>query len=119
MQRKRNNLDTAEANFLYAHVLIELNKYDKFRNLSILERNNIIDDICLKCIDIANKDEDTKEALKLEIKSYKLSEEEKKNFYNESVYENSLPKPVNFTAVMKNKYEDVIKRSVKENVMVN
>ncbi len=119
MQRKRNNLDTAEANYLYAHVLIEFNKYDKFRNLSILEKNNLIDDICLKSIDIANKDDDTKEALKLEIKSYKLSEEEKKNFYNESIYENSLPKPDNFTAVMKNKYEDVIKRNVKEFIKRN
>ena len=117
MKRKRNNLDTAEANFLYAHVLIELNKYDKFRNLSILERNNIIDGICLKCIDTANNDDDTKEVLKLEIKSYKLSEEEKKNFYNESVYENSLPKPVNFIAGMKNKYEDVIKKIIKDSFM--
>jgi hypothetical protein len=114
MKRKRNNLDTAESNFLYAQVLVELNKNEKFKNLSILERNNLIDEVCLKCIDIANKNNTDKEALKFEIKSYKLSDEEKKKFYSDEVYENNLAKPEDFNDKMKIKYAEIIKNTIKE-----
>jgi len=113
MKRKRNNLDTAEANYLYAQVLVGLNKYVKFKNLSIPERNNFIDDICFKCIDNVSIDDDTKEALKFEIKSYRLSENEKKKYYDNSMYENNLTKPDDFNERMKIKYKDVIDKNIK------
>jgi len=43
MNRKRTNLDTSEAEFLYAHSLVEFNKHKKFQELSIPERNNLVD----------------------------------------------------------------------------
>ena len=42
MNRKRTNLDRAEADYLYANVLLEFNKYNSFQTLSIPERNDLI-----------------------------------------------------------------------------
>ncbi len=112
MKRKRTNLDTAEANYLYAQVLVEFNSYEKFKNLSIPERNNLIDEVCAKVIDEANKQKQDREAIKFELNSYKLSEEEKKKFYDESFYQKDLIKPDNFNDKMKEKYFELIKNSV-------
>ena len=114
MKRKRNNLDTSEANYLYAQVILALNKNKKFNDLSIPERNNLIDKICIECINLANSDEDDKEALILEIQSYKQSDEEKRNFYDSNVYENNLEKPEDFNDKMKKKYDEIIKKTIKE-----
>ena len=75
--RKRTNLDTAEANYIYAKVLIALNKTEKFANLSLPERNKVIDDISAKIIKKANDEEDA-EAILFELKSYKMTDEERK-----------------------------------------
>lgn len=112
--RKRNNLDVAEANFLYAQVLVELSKNEGFVSLSILKRNSLIDEVCIKCINIANMNSEDKEALNFEIKSYKLSIDEKEEFYSDEVYENSLLKPENFNDKMKHKYAIIIKKITKE-----
>ncbi len=114
MKRKRTNLDTSEANYIYAHVLLELNKHDEFNKLFITERNKLIDEICLEVIENANKNEDDKEALKFEILAYKLSEEERKKSLLPSVYKNDLEKPEDFNEQMKEKYDKMIKHIVRE-----
>ncbi len=114
MKRKRTNLDTSEANYIYAHVLLELNKHDKFNKLFITERNKLIDEICLEVIENANKNEDDKEALKFEILAYKLSEEERKKSLLPSVYRSDLEKPEDFNERMNKKYDEIIKQIVRE-----
>ncbi len=112
MKRKRTNLDTSEANYIYAHVLLELNKYDEFKNIFVTERNKLIDEICLEVIDKANTDEDDKEALKFEILAYKLPEEERKKSLQPSRYIDGLKKPENFNEKMREKYDRTIKKLV-------
>lgn len=112
MSRKRTNLDTSEANYIYAHVLLELNKYEKFKDLFLTERNKLVDEICLEVIEMANNNKDDKEALKFEILAYKLQEKEKKEKLLPSYYINNIVKPKNFNDLMKTKYEKVIKQLV-------
>ncbi|GEM_PF-2183544 len=119
MSRKRTNLDTSEANFVYVHVLLELNKFEEFNKLFITERNKLTDEICLSVIDKANKNEDDKEALKFELLSYKLSDEEKKKYYNPGNYIDNLPKPENFNKLLEEKYLGIIKETVKEKFKVS
>lgn len=96
MERKRNNLDTIEANFIYSRVLLETNKLKDFSNLFITERNKIIDEICLQVISSENSLEVDVEALKLEVLSYKLDDTEKEKFYSSKNYVNDLLEPENF-----------------------
>ncbi len=112
MSRKRTNLDTSEANYIYAHVLLELNKYEKFKDLFVTERNKLVDEICLEVIEMANNNEDYKEALKFEILAYKLQEKGKKEKLLSSYYINNIVKPKNFNDLMKTQYEKVIKQLV-------
>jgi len=116
MNRKRTNLDTSEANYIYAHVLLELNKYQKFNDLFVTERNKLVDEICLEVIEKANKNEDDKDALKFEVLAYKLSEKEKKEKRIPLHHINNLVKPKNFNGLMKIKYEEIIKEIVSERI---
>jgi len=119
MSRKRTNLDTSEANYIYAHVLLELNKYGKFKDLFVTERNKLVDEICLEVIEMANNNEDDKEALKFEILAYKLQEKEKKEKLLSSYYINNIVKPKNFNDLMKTKYEKVIKQLVEKKMKLS
>ncbi len=114
MKRKRTNLDTSEANFVYVHVLLELNKHEEFSKLFITERNKLTDEICLEVIDKANNDEEDREALKFEILSYKLPEKEKERYYNSDNYKKDVPKPENFNEFLSRKYIALIKETVRE-----
>ncbi len=112
--RQRTNLDTSEANFVYARVLLELNKYDKFQNLFVTDRNKIIDEICLAVIDEANEKEEDREALKFEIMSYKLPAEEKEKYFSPPLYISGLKKPEEFDKKLNKKYGSIIKKYIKE-----
>jgi hypothetical protein len=109
--RKRTNLDTAEANYIYAKVLIALNKTEKFANLSLPERNKVIDDISAKIIKKANDEEDA-EAILFELKSYKMTDEERKKTLLPEVYTADLPKPKGFNRILKEKYEQIIAEEI-------
>jgi len=108
VERKRNNLDTAEANFIYSRVLIETNKLKNFSNLFITERNKIIDKICVQVISSENKSSNDVEALKFEVLSYKLNNQEKEKFYSSNNYEKDLIEPENFNDILSNKYDSAI-----------
>jgi len=114
LKRKRNNLDKAEAEFLYANVLTECNKYKVFENLSVTEKNNLIDKICLSAIKEVHTDKDNIEALSQEILSYKLREDELKKFYAPDIYDSEINKPENFNSLLAKQYTDVIKDFVKK-----
>ncbi len=113
MKRKLTSLDISEANFIFAHVMLELNKNEKFNNLVVTQRNKLIDEICLEVIDKANKDEDDKEILKSEILAYKIPGTEKKKHPLEIV---NLEKPGNFNEIMRRKYENIIRETVKKRI---
>ena len=117
MERKRNNLDTTEANFIYSRVFIETNKLKEFPNLFITERNKKIDEICLQVISSENSLEDDVEALKFEALSYKLNDQEKEKFYSSKNYEKDLLEPENFNKILSNKYDSIIKRIIEDIIL--
>ena len=114
MSRKRTNLDTAEAEYLYANVLVEFNNYDLFQGLSIPERNDLIDKVCIDVIKQSCKNEDHIEAVSQEILSYRLSKEDEIKFYSNSQFTDGLEKPENFNVLLKKKYLDLICKLVRE-----
>jgi len=117
MKRKRNNIDTLEANFIFSRVLIELNKYERFANIFVTERNKITDEICLKVINLLDKIEDNKEALKFELLAYKLNDSEKEKYYNSKNYENNVIKMHNLNSYLSKIYDKPIKKLVAEKMI--
>jgi hypothetical protein len=113
MSRKRTNLDTAEAEFLYANVLVELNKKEAFQKLSIPERNNLVDKVAINVIKKSCKDAEHIQAISEEIVAYKLSGKEEAEFYSKSNYVTGLEKPANFNELLKTRYANFIKEEVK------
>lgn len=108
MGRKRTNLDTTEAEYLYANVLVEFNKYDSFEGLSIPERNDLIDKVCTDVIKEACKNKEHVEAVTQEILAYKLSKEEEERFYSPEVYTSGVEKQENFEKILGNRYQEKI-----------
>ncbi len=111
--RKRNNLDTAEANFIYAKLLIGLNKSQKFQLLSLPARNKLIDELSSKVIKSKNSPEDA-EAILFEITAYKMPDEERAKTLTPELYDANVPKPKGFNRLLKEKYEDEIKKVIEE-----
>ncbi len=109
--RKRTSLDTSEANFIYAKVLLAFNKNEKLKDLPIPVKNKLIDEACENIINKANDNTDDIEALLFEIKSYRLSDEEKEKAYSNDVYE-KLEKPKGFNELLKQKYSGFIEREI-------
>ncbi len=109
--RKRNNLDTSEANYLYAAVLLRFNKNEKLKDLPIPVKNKLIDETCERCIERANPNKDDAEAIKFEVKAYKLTDEERAASLSEENYE-ILEKPKNFNRMLKEKYASIIDEEV-------
>ncbi len=114
MKRKRTKLDTIEANFIYAKVLVSLGKFKGFSELPIPTRNSLIDSACEEIIEAANSSEEDIEALKFEIKSYKLTDEEKTEFYGPAQYDETVKKPENFNQNLKEKYSGLIREITKK-----
>ncbi|NOX16869.1 MAG: hypothetical protein GXO87_01115 [Chlorobi bacterium] len=114
MSGKRTKLHSIEANYIYAKVLLALNKFEEFSKLSIPVRNSLIDSICEEIIEAANNSASDIEALKFEINSYKLSDEEKSVFYNSSRYNENVKKPANFNDLLEEKYSRLIEKIVTE-----
>ncbi len=112
--RKRTKLDTIEANYIYAKVLLAFNKINGFSDLSIPERNSLIDSACEEIIERANSAEEDINALKLELNSYRLNDEEKREFYNPELYESTVEKPKNFNEKLKKKYSKLINEIVSQ-----
>ncbi len=112
MSRKRTNLDTAEAEYLYANVLVEFSKYESFQDLAIPERNNLVDKVCTDVIRKSCKNEEHIEAVSQEILSYRLSKEDEIKFYSNSQFTKGLEKPENFDALLKKKYLNLIDKLV-------
>ncbi len=106
MSRKKTNLDTLEAEYLYANVLVEYSKYESFQELSILERNNWVDKVCADVVRKSCKNEEHVEAITQEILSYKLSKEE--IFYGIDVYTSGLEKPESFNKLLEKRYNNKI-----------
>ena len=119
MKRKRTNLDKAEAEYLYANVLLEFSKYDTFKDLSILEKNNIIDQVSLNAVKQAHSDEDDIEAVTQEILSYKLTDEELKDFYSADKYISDVEKPSDYNLMLEKRYSGIIKRLVADVIDTN
>ncbi len=113
MSRKRTNLDTAEAEYLYANVLLEFNKYESFQTLSIPERNGLIDKVCIATLEQSCKNEEHVEAVTQEILSYRLSKEDEVKFYSDTKYTKGLEKPENFNALLKKRHLDLLCNLVK------
>ncbi len=111
--RKRNNLDTSEANYLYAAILLRFNKNEKLRDLPIPVKNRLIDEIAARCIERANADKEDVEAIKFEISAYKLSDEEREKSLAKDVYE-ILPKPKGFNQKLKEKYASIIEEEIQK-----
>ena len=114
MSRKRTNLDRAEADYLYATTLLEFNKYEQLQNLSIPERNSLIDKICIDAITQSCKNDKHIEAISQEILSYRLSKEDEIKFYSSSQYTTGLEKPENFNELLKKKYINLISEFISE-----
>ncbi len=112
--RKRNNLDTAEANYVYAKLLLGLNKTEVFEKLSLPERNGIIDKLSAEIIKKTNSPEDA-EAILFEVTAYKLPDEERKKTLAPDVYDANVPKPKGFNKKLKDKYDEEIKKAI-ENI---
>ena len=108
--RIRTNLDTSEANYLFSAIILKFNRNEELRDLPIPVKNKLIDEVAEKCIENANDKEDA-EALKFEITSYKLSEEEKNKFYNPDVYK-IVEKPKNFNQHLKEKYSKILDEEI-------
>jgi hypothetical protein len=111
--RKRTNLDTSEANYLYASVLLKFNKNEKLRDLPIIVKNKLIDEVCERCIEQANENPDDIEALKFEVKAYKLTEEEREKSLSKEVYE-IHEKPAGFNEKLKEKYSSIIEEEIEK-----
>jgi len=116
VKRKRNNLDTLEANFIYSRVLLGTNKFNEFSDIFITERNKIIDEICLQVISTENDLEDDVEALKFEVLSYKLNDIEKEKFYSSNTYEKNLMKHENLNKNLSKKYDEIIKEMISKKI---
>ena len=114
MNRKRTNLDSAEADFLYSNTLVEFNKYDSFKDLIIPERNNLIDEICVKSINQTCRNKEHIEAVTQEVLAYRLSKEEEMKFYDISQYTSGFEKQENFNELLKKKYINLISELVSE-----
>ncbi len=111
--RKRNNLDTAEANYIYAKLLIGLNKTKRFEKLSLPERNKAIDDLSAEIIKSKNSPQDA-EAILFEITAYKMLDEERQKTLAPDVYDANVPKPHGFNQKLKEKYDEEIKKMIEE-----
>ena len=118
MSRKRTNLDTAEAEYLYANVLLEFNKFEIFKTLSIPKRNDLIDKVCIDAIKQTCKNEEHIEAVSQEIISYRLSKEDEVKFYSDAQYTSGLEKPEQYDARLKKKYLNLITLLVEEVVLL-
>jgi hypothetical protein len=112
LSRKRTKLDTIEANYIYAKVLLAFNKLKGFSDLPIPVRNSLIDSACEEIIERANDSEENIEALKSEIYSYRLNDDEKEKFYSPEFYDAEIEKPKNFNSLLKEKYSDLISQTV-------
>ncbi len=108
--RSRTNLDTSEANYLFSAIILKFNRNEELKDLPIPVKNKLIDEVAERCIEKVNNKEDA-EALKFEITSYKLNEEEKKNFYNPEVYK-IVEKPKGFNKYLKEKYSKVLDEEI-------
>ena len=108
MSRKRTNLDTAEAEYLYANTLVEFSKYKSFQKLSIPERNNLVDNICIAAIKKSCRNEEHIEAVTQEITSYSLTKDDEIEFYSNAKYTKGLEKPENFQLLLEKKYLPLI-----------
>jgi len=116
MSRKRTNLDTAEAEYLYANVLVEFSKSELFQKLSIPERNNLVDEVAIEVVKKSCKNSDHIQAITDEILAYKLFGDDEKEFYSSLNYVTGLEKPANFNELLKVKYERLITEIVKERI---
>ncbi len=105
--RKRNTLDTSEANFVFSKILLMINHDERAKDLPIPVKNNLIDSVALKAISKANHNKDDVEAIYFEFNSYKLSEEERKEALSEKFYD-KIPKYPNFNEMLTNKYNGII-----------
>lgn len=114
MSRKRTNLDSAEAEFLYSNTLLEFNKYDSFKDLIIPERKNLIDEICVKSIIQTCRNKEHIEAATQEVLAYRLSKEKEMKFYDISQYTSGSEKAENFNELLKKKYINLISELVSE-----
>jgi len=114
MSRKRTNLDRAEADYLYAATLLEFSRNNLFQDLSIPERNSLIDKVCIDAATQSCKNKDHIDAVMQEILSYRLSKEDEVKFYDVSQYTDGLEKPENFNELLKKKYLNLISEFVSE-----
>ncbi len=111
--RKRNTLDTSEANFVYTRILLMINRNETTKNLPIPIKNKLIDSAGLNAIRRANPNNDDVEAIYFEYTSYKLSDEERELSLKENVYE-KIDKPKGFTEILRNKYSGLIEKALNE-----
>lgn len=114
MSRKRNNLDTLEADFIYSQLLLRLSKQKDFDQKFVLEKNKLLDELSAKAVDMVHQNEDDREAVKFELRAYKMSDEEREKSLQSDDYINNLEKPANFTDDLKNKYFPVFDEILQE-----
>ncbi len=111
--RKRNTLDTSEANFVYTRILLMINRDERMKNLPIPVKNKLIDSAGLQAIRKANKNPEDVEAIYFEYTSYKLSDEEREKSLRENLYE-KINKPQGYTDFLRDKYSGIIEKSLEE-----
>ncbi len=114
----RNSLQTSEANYIYANVLVKLNKNSNFVNLSLPEKNSIIEMISKSIVSEKNQDPNIVEALLFEMLSFRLSDEEKQIAYNEKNYL-VKEKPQGFNKSLIEKYQETITKKVNQYLKQN
>jgi hypothetical protein len=114
----RNTLQTSEANYVYANVLVKLNKNQNFANLSLPEKNSIIEMISKSIVSSINQDHNIVEALVFEMLSFRLSEEEQQIAYNENNYL-VIDKPQSFNKSLIDKYHETITEKVNQYITQN
>ncbi len=89
-----------------------LNKYESFQKLSIPERNNLVDEVCLEALRKSCKDDKHINAVSKEILSYKFTKEEEDKYYGSDEYVKGLERPENFDEMLKVKYLNLISNIV-------
>ncbi len=111
--RKRNSLDTSEADFIFAGILLVMNRDNNLMNLPIPLKNQLIDAAGLNAIKKVHPNEEDVEAIYFEFTSYKLSNEEREKSLQNTVY-SKIEKPKGFIERLREKYSGVIEQAVRE-----
>ena len=111
--RKRNTLDTSEANFLFTKILLKINKDERLNSLPITIKNKLIDDVGLASIKEVHSNDEDVEAIYFEFTSYKLSDEERTKSLSSEVYGNK-EKPKGYNEYLKTLYSDIVDKKLRE-----